>query len=37
MNPLNAKASNEEDEEEHVDEEQFDEFVTNEIHFLNRY
>ena len=37
MNLLNAKASNEEDEEEHVDEEQFDEFVTNEIHFLNRY
>ena len=27
MNLFNAKASNEEDEEEHVDEEQFDELL----------
>ena len=35
MNPFNAKALNEEDEEEHVGEEKFDNFVTTEIYFLN--
>ena len=35
MNLFNTKASNKEDEKEHKGEEQFDKFITNEIHFLN--
>ena len=37
MNPFNAKGSDEVDEVEHVGEEQFAKFATNEILFLSIY